>query len=131
MPWTSVISHRIQLTGQTEVQQAQAQNTGRLSHLTVQILVLNLNIYLMCYAALVRIWSRWPKSRTESQTDSQSRQKQRASEGRCSGVLTQPRKTNCHVPFESFSSRAFCQLILAFTNNFFSYQYPVRFSCHR
>lgn len=32
LPWTSVNSHGAQLSGQTEAQQAQTQNTGQASH---------------------------------------------------------------------------------------------------
>lgn len=38
--------------------------------------------------SVVRIWSRWPESMTERRTDCPSRQRRRASEGKCWGVWT-------------------------------------------
>lgn len=59
-----------------------------------------------CFFVSSRIWSRWPKSRTKSQTVWPSKQRPRANGSRCWGVWTQTHtdtsKKNKRVQHQSF-----------------------------
>lgn len=108
--WTPVCSERLQLSDQREVQQAQTQNTGQPQphmhaalHLTGHISCLRAELFYSMWrvaAVVVRIWSRWPESRTERRTDRPSWQRQRASKGKCWGVLTHTHGNHLHFPLE-------------------------------
>lgn len=60
LSWTSVISHGAQFSGQTEVQQAQTQNTGQASHLINAVLdmtVSDLTCFLLSKVVLLLLLS--------------------------------------------------------------------------
>lgn len=60
LSWTSVISHGAQLSGQTEIQQAQTENTGQASHLVHAVLDMtdsDLNCFLSSSVLLLLLLS--------------------------------------------------------------------------
>lgn len=92
---TSVCSPGAQLSCQRQVQQAQTQNTGQVSHHSTHcvhrlVCLKHTHLYLMCCCLWSRIWSRWPESRTGRPTELPSRPRPRASENKCLGVFKVP-----------------------------------------